>query len=154
MNAAHTVLPDHSVDCHFSMTVLEHIPPEVIRDIFTEAKRILVRGGAAIHFVDMSDHFQHQDSAITRINFLKFSETEWKRIAGNEFAYCNRLRASDLLKLFGELGYAIERQETDLDAESMKALKGGKIVVNQAFATYDPDDMCSISLKVQLGLHQ
>jgi len=47
MNAADTGLPDHSVDCHFSMTVLEHIPPEVIRDIFTEAKRILTRGGSA-----------------------------------------------------------------------------------------------------------
>ena len=40
-----------------------------------------------MHFVDLSNHFQHQDQSITRINFLKFSDLEWNRIAGNEFAY-------------------------------------------------------------------
>jgi hypothetical protein len=45
MNAADTDLPDHCVDCHFSVTTLEHIPPKDLRDIFVEARRILTRGG-------------------------------------------------------------------------------------------------------------
>lgn len=48
MNAAHTRLAEDSIDCHFSITMLEHIPLTVIRDIFQEAKRIIKPAGAAI----------------------------------------------------------------------------------------------------------
>lgn len=51
LDAAHTDLPSKSIDCHFSVTVLEHIPPAVLADIFAEAKRILKPTGTAIHFV-------------------------------------------------------------------------------------------------------
>jgi len=94
-DAANTNLLNDSIDYHISTNTLEHIPYEVIRNIFIEAKRILKDKGIAIHFIDMSDHFQHQDSSISRINFLRFSDDEWSYIAGNQFAYCNRLRATD-----------------------------------------------------------
>ena len=70
MDTAHMRLPDDSIDCHFSITVLEHIPRGNIQRIFLEAVRVLKSGGLAIHFVDLSDHFQHQDPRITRINFF------------------------------------------------------------------------------------
>ena len=63
--------------------------------------------GITIHFIDLSDHFQHQDKSITSINFLHYSEKEWERIAGNQFAYCNRLRAGDYLALFEEAGFDV-----------------------------------------------
>ncbi|MCF8095781.1 MAG: class I SAM-dependent methyltransferase, partial [Desulfobacteraceae bacterium] len=56
MDATNTGLPNNSIDCHFSITVLEHIPLSTIRDIFQEAKRILKPNGVAVHFIDMSDH--------------------------------------------------------------------------------------------------
>jgi hypothetical protein len=79
------------------VTTLEHIPENVIIDIFKEASRILKKGSICVHFIDLSDHFQHQDGTISSINFLKYSNAHWEKIAGNEFAYCNRLRALEYL---------------------------------------------------------
>lgn len=73
-DAANTVLSDASVDYHISTTVFEHIPGEDIKRILKEAKRILKDDGIAIHFIDLSDHFQHKDRSITSINFLRYSE--------------------------------------------------------------------------------
>lgn len=109
-DAANIDLPDASVDYHISTTVFEHIPGEDIKRILKEAKRILKGNGIAIHFIDLSDHFQHQDESITSINFLRYSEKEWERIAGNEFAYCNRLRASDYIAVFSSI-FLAESQE-------------------------------------------
>jgi SAM-dependent methyltransferase len=152
MDAAYTRLQENSIDYHISITVMEHIPFPVIRDIFLEAKRIVKPTGAVIHFVDMSDHFQHTDHSITSINFLQYSGAEWQRIAGNEFAYCNRLRTSDYLKMFDELGYVFDRQETVLDEESMTALEEGKVDVDPIFSGYGPVDLCTTSLRVCLGM--
>jgi hypothetical protein len=65
MDAANTQLPENSIDCHFSVTTLEHIPEVLLRDIFVEAKRILKPVGIAIHFIDLSNHFAHQDRSIS-----------------------------------------------------------------------------------------
>ena len=70
------------MDYHISTTVFEHIPRADIARILKEAKRILKKGGVAIHFIDLSDHFQHQDKSITRINFLRYSDEEWDKIGG------------------------------------------------------------------------
>ena len=148
MDAAHTDLPSESMDCHFSVTVLEHIPLAVLAPIFTEAKRILKSTGIAMHFVDLSDHFQHQDQSITRINFLRFSDSAWNRIAGNEFAYCNRLRASDYLRLFAKTGYRTLRVEAKLDAESPSLGQG--FILDPSFSSYEFRDICIHSLKIML----
>jgi len=148
MDAAHTALPDESIDCHFSITVLEHIPKEIIRDIFLEAKRILKPGGAAIHFVDLSDHFQHQDRSISRINFLRFSEEEWQLIAGNEFAFCNRLRVTDYMELIKKINFHVVRDELCVDNEAMITLTSGKIELADEFSGYTDSDICTTSLRI------
>lgn len=73
-DAANTNLLNNSIDCHISTNTLEHIPNEVLKNIFIEAKRILKDKCVVIYFIDMSDHFQHQDNSISRINFLRFSD--------------------------------------------------------------------------------
>lgn len=67
-DAANIDLPDKSVDCHISTTVFEHIPREDIKRVLKEAKRILKKDGVAIHFIDLSEHFQYKDKSITAIN--------------------------------------------------------------------------------------
>lgn len=148
-DAADTDLPADSVDYHFSVTTLEHIPLGTVRDIFIEARWILSSGGVAIHFIDPSDHFQHQDKSITTINFLRFTEEEWLRTAGNEFAYCNRLRASDYLALFKELSFDILRLEAIVDDDAMSSLRQG-FPLDEDFKFYDLEDVCTTSLQVML----
>jgi len=149
-DAADTGMPDGSVDYYLSCTVLEHIPLEVLKNIFIEARRILKNDGAAIHFIDLSDHFQHQDQSITKINFLRFTDEQWQRIAGNEFAYCNRLRASDFLRLFSELSFKVIRNESEMDNESKASIKDG-FLIDEKFSSYSLDDLCTTTLRIMLN---
>jgi SAM-dependent methyltransferase len=146
-DAAATRLPAGSVDCHYSMTVLEHIPPAILQGILSEAKRMLSPHGVALHFIDPSDHFEHQDRSITSINFLKYSDEEWQRVAGNEFTYCNRLRASDFLKLASEAGLVLIRSEPAVDEAAKRAVQTG-FKVDSGFAKYSLDDLCTKTLRV------
>lgn len=146
-DAARTGMPAHSIDCHYSMTVLEHIPPPALQAILKEARRILKPGAVALHFIDPSDHFEQQDRSITPINFLQFSEREWLRLAGNRFAYCNRLRASDLLRLGAAAGFTLARSEATVDERSKRALREG-FALDPQFAGYEVDDACTTALRV------
>ena len=152
-DAADTGLPDASMDYHISTTVFEHISRVDIKRILKEAKRILKDDCIAIHFIDLSDHFQHQhqhqDNSITSINFLRYSEKEWDKIAGNEFAYCNRLRASDYLVLFKDSGFDVCRQEGQEDKEAREALRKG-FVVDERFREYSVDELCVTQLRVAM----
>lgn len=148
-DAAHTSLEPHSIDCHYSVTVLEHIPKPVLSKILTEARRLLAPRGVALHFVDPSDHFQHQDSSITAINFLRYSEAEWRHWYDNRFSYCNRLRASDFLALVKDLGFGVVRSEATVDPASLEALRGG-FKVDAAFNRYGAEDLCTTDLKLML----
>ena len=120
-----------------------------LRDVFAEAKRILKPTGIAIHFVDLSDHFSHQDRSISSINFLKFSDSEWNRLAGNEFAYCNRLRVSDYLNLFSDCNFQVLRKETALDVEALDSLHNG-FVLHDKLQHYEPEDICTTSVNIML----
>lgn len=148
-DASKTSLPDESIDCHFSVTTLEHIGPDALKAIFTEARRILKKNGLAIHLIDMSDHFQHQDSGITKINFLQFSQARWQYLAGNRFGYTNRLRASQFRAMFRELGFEIILEKADLNRESLEALASG-FPMDQAFAGFDLEDICTTRMALVL----
>jgi SAM-dependent methyltransferase len=148
-DAADTDLLDASVNYHISTTVFEHIPGEDIRRILEEAKRILKKDGIAIHFIDLSDHFQHCDKSITSINFLRYSEKEWDKVAGNEFAYCNRLRVSDYLALFKEVGFDVCRKEVVVDDEARESMVDG-FMVDEVFHGYSVDELCVTRFRVAL----
>ncbi len=148
-DASNIGLPNESIDYHISTSVFEHIPRNDIVRILVEAKRILKSNGAALHFINLSDHFQHQDKSITSINFLQYSEKEWNRIAGNEFTYCNRLRVNDYSALFKEEGFDICRKEVVVDREAHKSIENG-FMLNEKFRNYSVDDLCVTGLRVAL----
>ncbi len=64
-------LPAGSVDLVTSRAVLEHIPPPVVQGIFKESRRILAADGYCCHLIDNSDHWQHTDRSLSRVNFLR-----------------------------------------------------------------------------------
>ena len=133
---------DGSVDVHFSMTVLEHIEPVALAAVLSEARRVLAGGGAAVHFVDPSDHFSHQDPRIPPINFLRYSQAQWQRIAGNEFSYTNRLRASQLEQVFVDAGLRVERTTRRVDDRSLAELRSGFPLAPE-FRGLDEQDLCT-----------
>jgi SAM-dependent methyltransferase len=149
-DAARTHLSDGSIDLHVSVAVLEHISPDVLAGIMSEARRLLRPGGRALHVVDTSDHFAHEDESLSRINFLRYSDTEWMQLAGNQFAYCSRLRASDYAAIFEQAGFEIRRMERDIDRDALEQVAGG-FPLAPPFSRYAPRDVCTTEIRVLLA---
>jgi SAM-dependent methyltransferase len=118
-------VPTQSVDFHVSTTVLEHIPPDVLRHILLEARRVLRNDGLLIHGINLSDHFAHADPTITSVNFLQFTEAEWASYAGNRFMYHNRLRIDDYEALFEGAGFTILSKVASIDERAVAHLRAG-----------------------------
>jgi SAM-dependent methyltransferase len=144
-DAANVPLSDSSVDIHFSNTVFEHIPPDILLNILEEAKRILKPQGLLLHNIDLSDHFAHTDPKIHNINFLKYSKLVWHFLAGNRFAYCNRLRASEFRELFAGAGLEILAEVIVIDPNAESALNRS-FQVNKVFKSYSKEDLCTTSI--------
>ena len=124
-DATNLKLPDGSIDFHVSYAVLEHMPREIVEATLKEARRLLRPEGLLLHVIDPSDHFSHDDDSITAINFLQFSDDEWRRLAGNRFMYHNRLRAHEYLQLFEQAGFKILLIKQITDERALSELQKG-----------------------------
>jgi len=146
-DAANTGLPAGSVDGHVSFTVFEHIPESILVDILREAGRILTPGGVAVHHVDLSDHYAHDDAAITAVNFLRYTQPEWGQLAGNRFAYHNRLRVKAMHAIYGEAGHEILRHTDWIDPGGLAALRAGMPLAPQ-FSGQPVEDLAMTGTRV------
>jgi hypothetical protein len=146
-DAAKTGLPEHSIDIQTSYTVFEHIPRSVLRDILVETKRLLAPGGVALHHIDPSDHFSHDDGSILPINFLQYSDSEWNRLANNQFAYHNRMRANEFADLYAECGHETGLWKPHIDQASLDALAQG-FPLDARFRNYPPEILSTVVLQV------
>lgn len=139
--------PDGSYDLHVSTTVLEHVEPEALGEILREATRLLRPGGVACHLIDPSDHFAHGDQRISRVNFLRFSQTQWSALAGNEFAFHNRLRSPELVAAFANAGLSVVTAEEEVDDRSLSELESG-FPVDDRFAGFSPRELATTSVDI------
>jgi|JI102314A2RNA_FD_contig_21_21047910_length_1809_multi_8_in_0_out_0_2 SAM-dependent methyltransferase len=136
---------DNSVDLVFSNTVMEHVPVSQLVRLFRESFRILKPGGWALHLIDPSDHFSHSDSSISKINFLRFSDSEFDRY-NTRFCYQNRLRAPEYAELLRSAGFEISVFSCSVDDKSLGAL--ASIPLSDRFKRYTPDEVCSTCVSV------
>jgi len=124
-DATRLALDPDSIDYHISFTVLEHVPAEVLKQIFREGRRLLKPDGLFIHFIDFSDHFAHSDETVSSVNFLRFSEREWNRLAANRYMFHNRLRVDEFQTLLRELNLEILALDARVDDAAAEVLSGG-----------------------------
>ncbi len=141
-------LPDGSIDVHLSRAVLEHVPPDDLAGMLREAARVLKPDGLCVHLIDLSDHFQHQDSSISRVNFLRYSEEEWGRLAANRFMFMNRLRAGDYLSTFATAGLEVLDVSSEVDEESRTLIESGGLPVDGRFEGRTSEDLATTRLLV------
>jgi hypothetical protein len=125
VDGAHTGLESGSVDVHTSVTVLEHIPPDTLRQVLVEAGRVLRPDGLSVHLIDYGDHFSHTSSKIPIINFLQYSAAQWAQYANNPYMYMNRLRHDDMEAIFHSAGHQILSDGPVVDSEALKLLQCG-----------------------------
>jgi SAM-dependent methyltransferase len=104
-----TAHPAGSVDLVISRATFEHVPEAQIAFFLREFHRILRPGGMTAHLVDNSDHWQHRDRALSRINFLRFEDGDpfWKLGQFNPQAFQNRLRHDDYVRLLQDAGFEL-----------------------------------------------
>ena len=111
------------------------------------ANRILASGGVALHHIDPSDHLSHGDPSILPINFLRFSDDEWHRIAGNQFAYHNRLRATEYARLYEDSQHEVLIWKPHVDEASLRAVENG-FPLDPKFREYSPEVLSTLVLQV------
>ncbi len=141
-------LAAESIDVHLSRHVLEHVPPDALAGILREAARVLKPDGLCVHLIDLSDHFQHQDSSISPVNFLRYSEAEWDRLAGNRFMYMNRLRASDYLAIFEAAGLTLLDVSSVVDDEALGLIDSGGLPLDGRFEGRTSEDLATTEMLV------
>ena len=134
-------LESSSLDVVTSRSVLEHIPPPVIEGIFRESYRLLRPGGLVCHFVDNSDHWEHGDKSISRVNFLRYSDRIFRLTYLNSLNYQNRLRHSQYIDMLRRAGFEILRAEPMVDARAVEAL--GFLPLAPAFRRFSAEDLAT-----------
>jgi SAM-dependent methyltransferase len=134
IDAGNLALRPGSIDFHTSYTVLEHIPTSNLTEILEEGNRIVKKSGLFVHRIDLTDHFSHSDRELSAINFLKYSDDTWDRIAGNRFMYMNRLRIDDFRELFEQAEQKILSLETYRNDELAGLLQSKDFSVDERFS--------------------
>jgi len=117
-------LPDQSLDIIISRAVLEHVPPAVIKGMFSQAKRLLRPGGKMCHIVDNSDHWEHSDKSLSRLSFLKYSDEQFRFFTKwNPLDYTNRLRHFQYKAMMEEAGFTIDLDDSPVNEKALEDLK-------------------------------
>lgn len=143
-DARRLALEPGEVDIVSSRAVLEHIPRQVLEEIFAEFARLLVPSrGVMCHIVDNSDHWAHIDKRLSMVNFLKYSERRWKLFAVNPLDYMNRLRHSEYLALAERAGFDLLVDSSQPDSAALDAL--ASLPISADFAAFDPRDLAILN---------
>jgi len=114
---------DGEFDICISTNTLEHIPREDIESIFLELFRIVKPNGCISAMIDYSDHYAHTDRSITRLNYLRFTEAEWKQ-HNHAKHYQNRMRHDHYAEIFKYAGFEVmEEDPTNIETRESGRLR-------------------------------
>jgi SAM-dependent methyltransferase len=141
-DAAATGLPDASVDVVYSNSVLEHVPADAILRIMRETRRILRKGGLAVHSANCGDHYAYFDRGITQVNYLTYPERHWSKW-NNRLLYQNRLRPSDFLDIAEQSGLRIVLDRSRPDPKMLSVLP--TLTIAPEFRRYPPEQLAATS---------
>lgn len=142
-DATRTDLPSDSVDLVFSNSVLEHVPPDAITALYTEARRILVPGGLMFHSVNCGDHYAYVDRNLHQLHYLQYSDRAWA-FWNNAFLYQNRLRAHRFVDDASAAGFEIVLDTGTAREENLKRLQAMRVA--REFAQVPPERLCITSV--------
>ncbi len=124
-DAAHTDLPNDSVEYVFANLVFNFVHVELLPGIIKEAFRILHGGGVMYVFTNYSDRRAVFDSEFTPYDYLQYTDEEWKKY--NSWTYQNRLRTADYRAMFIAAGFEIVdfngEKITDADRAAFATVK-------------------------------
>lgn len=139
-----TALRDKSVDIIISRAVLEHVPPSMVGPMCRVCGRILKDDGKMCHIIDNSDHMQHVDKSISRLNFLRFSDETFKWLSSfHPRNYQNRLRHSEYVAFLEQSGFKIDLDESEVDGKALNDLRG--IDICRRYRDFPREDLARLT---------
>lgn len=141
-----TSFQEGSVDVVVSRAVLEHVRPEWVEELFSEMRRILRPGGRMCHFIDPGDHWEFGDKRISSVNFLRFSDWQYRLVCLNELNYHNRLRHPEYISMLRNAGFEVVREQRVVDSKAVEALQTLKI--QERFRGFSPEDLASVDSRL------
>lgn len=148
-DARSTGLPDQSVDFICSTATNEHIPEGDLRAIMKECRRIASPDARISLIIDYHDHYGTADGKITRWNFYRFQDAEWRKYNPSNH-YQNRLRHGDHERMFRELGFDVIESERIIPDWAEREL--AQVPVCSRFQHYSREDLLTASGRFLLGV--
>jgi hypothetical protein len=142
-------LPYGKIDLAVSRAVLEHIEPDTISRIHSASSRWLAPHGVWVHLVSPSDHRAYSDKRLHLVDFLRYSEPEWRRMSGNRFSYHNRLRRPQFAGIFEAAGWRIAKQEFSVPPVVLNSIS--RVDIHSAFQNFPLQDLVASSLWFMLA---
>ena len=121
-----------SADFIVSRAVLEHIPEDILVKIFQHAAQVLKPGGMMCHLIDMSDHFEHRDKSLSRVDMLRYTDKEWRARIHDPQDYQNRLRRFDFLRILEDTGWEIVLADGEPHRKALEDLRTMSIIPRYA----------------------
>lgn len=104
-------ISDKSLDLVVSRTVLEHIPKSDLYNLFFTLRPKVKDTGMMTHLIDYTDHFEHVDKSLSKINFLTWSEEKHALINFLIKDGENHLRHHEYQQIFLDSGYVVLNEE-------------------------------------------
>ena len=133
-------LASESYDVCFSYNVFEHIDHSILPGYLRDLNRLLKPGAYTFIHVDISDHLANYDSAVSRKNYLKYSDRQWDRWFENDVQYFNRVQRTEWLKLFEDAGFELVSHKTVCEPVSIR--------IDQQYEGLEVDDIECIGLDI------
>ena len=138
-------VPARSIDIAFSNNVLEHVPANEIIALARDTAAALKPGGVVSHAVACNDHYANFDSEISFINFLQYSDEDWRKW-DNGLLWQNRLRAPDFLSLCETPATPIAYRHDHTHPGSIDAIRNMRL--DDRFRRYSIEDLAVTSLHI------
>jgi Methyltransferase domain len=125
--------------------VLEHIPPDDLVELFSILRPKLKPDGLMLHVVDNSDHMEHRDKSISRLNFLTWPSGRHQLInrwmQGGE----NRLRHHEYKELFKRAGFKLVHEHSDVHAATEQAVENLRPRLQPQYAAMSSQQLATLT---------
>lgn len=138
-----TAVPSGTIDYVISRTVLEHIPPDNLVDLLETLRPKLAPTGLMVHLVDHSDHLEHTDKSLSKINFLTWSKRKHAFVNFLTMEGENRLRHHEYHPIFEGAGYRVVSTAAEVHEPTRTMVRSLQLV--SPYSSMSPDQLATVT---------
>jgi len=139
-------LPEASYDLFYSRSVLQRIPNNELKKTLQATYKSLRPGGLSYHVIHHTDHNIRHIRTGQVLKYLGWHDSIYELIQSKRFNYQNRLRHSDFLRIFKEVGFEVSY----VDVETLPDSFLENIRLTLRFRRYPRNDLLISKTRILL----